>query len=208
MLIRSCLSPCYNADMSSNNKPPHPLSRLASLVSAGPRAVCLRWVDQVYRRTTGVPVWALSAVTPQLLVGGQHYKPGYQRMLDYGVTAIVNMRKEHSDVKSGVAGERHLHLATVDNTPPSLNDLQRGAEFIGDEIERGGKVYIHCAVGCGRAPTMVAAYLISTGLSPESALKRIKKVRPFIHPTRSQKLVLEAFAADWADRRSADTCQD
>ena len=208
MLIRSRPCLCYNAAMPSNNKPPHPLSRLASLVSAGPRAVTLRWVDQVYRRTTGAPVWALSAVTPQLLVGGQHYKQGYQRMLDYGVTAVVNMRKEHSDVTSGVAGERHLHLATVDNTPPSVNDLRRGAEFIGDEIERGGKVYIHCAVGCGRAPTMAAAYLISTGHSPETALSRIKDVRPFIHPTRKQRQVLENFAADWADRRSADTCQD
>ena len=30
------------------------------------------------------------------------------------------MRKEHSDEKLGIAGERHLQLATIDNTPPSV----------------------------------------------------------------------------------------
>ena len=47
----------------------------------------------------------------------------------------------------------------------------RGVCFIDAEINRGGKVYIHCAVGCGRAPTMTAAYLISTGDAPRDSVK-------------------------------------
>ena len=185
---------CYNAAMPSQTAP-HPITRVFSLLSAGPSAVALRWFDQVSRRRTGVPVWKLSAITPQLFVGGQHYPKGYRAMLDYGITAIVNMRGEHSDLEKGIAGERHLHLATVDNTPPSVDDLQRGAAFIQAELERGGKVYVHCAVGCGRAPTMAAAYLISTGLSPKAALKRVKDVRPFVHPTPRQRAVLYEFEA-------------
>ncbi len=199
---------CYNAAMEKVHKPPHPIMRIGSLLSAGPRAVALRWLDQIYRRATGAPVWALSAVTPQLLLGGQHFERGYQRMREFGISAIVNMRKEHCDQEKGIAGERHLHLATVDNTPPTLVDLRRGSAFIRAEIERGGKVYIHCAVGCGRAPTMTAAYLVTTGLSPEAALQRIKRVRPFIHLTRSQKHVLHEFAAQWGERPASAQCQN
>ena len=193
--------------MDNARKPPHPITRIGSLLSAGPRAVALRWVDQIYRRTTGKPVWGLSAVTPQLLLGGQHYKNGYARMCEFGISAIVNMRKEHSDIENGIAGERHLQLATIDNTPPTVEDLMRGSDFIREEIERGGKVYIHCAVGCGRAPTMTAAYLISTGMSPEAALRRIKKIRPFINLTRSQQHVLGEFASHWGERRGSAPCQ-
>lgn len=180
------------------SKPPHPITRVFSLLSAGPRAVALRWIDQISRRRTGVPVWRLSAITPQLFVGGQHYPKGYRAMLDHGISAIVNMREaKYSDEKREIAGKRHLHLATVDNTPPSVADLKRGANFIRSEIERGGKVYIHCAVGCGRAPTMAAAYLIAQGHAPEAALRRIKRTRPFVHLTPKQRAILDEFEANW-----------
>ncbi len=190
--------------MSHPPAPPHPLVRLRSLLRTGPVPLALRLLDQLARRTTGAPIWRLCAVTPQLHVGGQHYRRGYAKMRDYGITAILNMRGEHCDQAQGIGGERHLQLATIDNTPPSLDDLRRGSDFIRAEIKRGGKVYVHCAVGCGRAPTMAAAYLISTGLTADEALRRIKAVRPFVHPTPGQREALAAFAA----RCSSDaSCQ-
>lgn len=198
---------CYNSGMTARQKPPNPLLRLGGHLKTGPRAIALRWADVLHRRLIGSPIWELSAVSPNLLLGGQHYyQRGYQRMLDYGITAVVNMRRQHSDIDKGIAGERHLQLATVDNTPPSVEDLSRGVAFIGAEIERGGKVYVHCAVGCGRAPTMTAAYLVSTGLGPDEALRRIRQVRPFINPTRKQKRVLAEFAVLWAEGRGTAPC--
>ena len=195
--------------MTARQKPPNPLLRLGGHLKTGPRAIALRWADVLHRRLIGSPIWELSAISPNLLLGGQHYyRRGYQRMLDYGITAVVNMRRRHSDIDTNSAGARHLQLATVDNTPPSIEDLMRGVAFIGAEIERGGKVYVHCAVGCGRAPTMTAAYLVSTGLDPDEALQRIRQVRPFINPTRKQKRVLTEFAATWAERRASIPCPD
>ncbi|MCY3833084.1 MAG: dual specificity protein phosphatase [Chloroflexi bacterium] len=187
--------------MTAEQKAPHPLTRVISLLRAGPGPVALRWIDQVSRRWTGAPVWKLSEITPQLYVGGQHYRKGYRAMLDQGITAIVNMRREHCDIDMGIGGERHLQLATVDNTPPGIEDLRRGVDFIRAEIARGGKVYVHCAVGCGRAPTMAAAYLIATGLKPADALRQIKAARPFVHLTRGQRAVLDEFAAARAFQR-------
>ena len=129
-------------------------------------------------------------------------------MRDFGITAIVNLRESHfSDEALGIAGERHLHLPTIDNTPPTIADLLRGVAFVQAEIDRAGKVYIHCGVGVGRAPTLTAACLIATGLSPNTALSRIKAVRPFIHLTSAQRRVLDEFAATWLERPHDLPCQ-
>lgn len=193
--------------MNSPAKPPHPLTRVISLTKTGPMPILLRIVDQIWRKTRGAPLWQLSQVTPQLYLGGQHSVRGYRRMRQHGISAIINMReRRYSDVDAGIAGERHLHLATVDNTAPSIADLSRGAAFVRDEIARGGKVYIHCGVGVGRAPTMAAAYLISTGLTPQHALQKIQQARPFIHLTAAQRAVLDEFAASWQERHGHAPC--
>ena len=187
--------------MTDQEKPANPLNRMLSLAKTGPIAILTRFFDQGYRKWTGAPYWKLSEVTPQLFLGGQQYPKGYADMLDKGITGIVNMREPHfNDVENGVAGDNHLHLATIDNTPPQVDDLIKGAEFIRDEIDKGGKVYVHCGVGVGRAPTMTAAYLITTGLSPDEALQKIRKVRPFIHLTRKQRQVLDEFEQAWHKR--------
>ena len=193
--------------MKAQAKPPHPLTRVMSLAKTGPLPILLRFADQAWRKLTGAPLWNLSEVTPQLFLGGQHNARGFQRMKDHGISAIINMREQRfSDVAAGIAGQRHLHLATIDNTPPAVADLMRGVQFAGDEIARGGKVYIHCGVGVGRAPTMAAAYLIATGLAPGDALQQIKRVRPFIHLTSAQRAVLDEFAANWQERHGHAPC--
>lgn len=187
--------------MTQNEKPANPFNRMLSLAKTGPIAIVARFIDQGYRKRTGAPYWKMSEITPQLYCGGQHYPAGYDEMLEKGITGIVNMREEyHSDVEKGVEGEHHLHLVTRDNTPPKVDDLITGAKFIHDQIEDGGKVYVHCGVGVGRAPTMTAAYLMTTGMSPDEALKTIKKVRPFIHLTGKQRRVLDEFQQRWQEQ--------
>ncbi len=156
-------------------------------------------VDQIARQITGAPTRRLSEVTPNLAVGGQHSRRGLSRLRERGYTAVVNMRRESDDQAKGIALDRYLYLPTIDNTPPTLVHLADGARFIGDEIARGGKVYVHCWEGVGRAPTMAAAYLVSTGLTTAEAWKQIRAVRPFIRPTPFQVAQLEAFARAHAE---------
>ena len=101
---------------------------------------------------------------------------------------------EFDDQAAGIAPPRYMHLKIIDNTPPTLEHLQAGSDFIAQEIRQGGKVYIHCAAGVGRAPTMAAAYLVSTGRSPAEAWTQIRQVRPFIRPTPAQIAQVDAFA--------------
>ena len=113
-------------------------------------------------------------------------------MKKIGLTAVVNMRTHPDKIPKGIQ-LRMLHLPTTDWTPPSLDDLKSGVKFISEEIEQGGKVLVHCHWGVGRAVTMGAAYLISTGLSVDDSLAKIRSVRPFIAPNSAQVNRLKEF---------------
>lgn len=142
--------------------------------------------DNIYRFFNGVPTLKRSQITANLFLGSQYSLVGLQKLKSLGVTAIVNMR-EHSDfAESQFEGIHYLHLPTVDNTPPPLETLIKGAEFVHKEIANGGKAYVHCRQGLGRGPTMAIAYLISTGLTFDDAFALVKSVRTFINPRPGQ----------------------
>ncbi|XP_068540905.1 phosphatidylglycerophosphatase and protein-tyrosine phosphatase 1 [Anas acuta] len=92
-------------------------------------------------------------------------------------------------------GVEQLRLSTVDlSGAPSLEQLQRGVEFLLRHRERGNSVYVHCKAGRSRSATMVAAYLIQLHhWTPQEAIEAIAKIRPHILIRRKQVQVLEAF---------------
>lgn len=142
---------------------------------------------------TGVPLLQFSQVTPSIFVGPQYRRNGLKYLEKQGIHAVVNLRIEKDDARLGLAPQDYCYLPTIDDQAPSMEQLLIGVDFIQKVIEGGGKVYIHCGAGVGRAPTMAAAYLISTGLSLFDALVMIKKVRPFIYITPPQMELLTRF---------------
>lgn len=142
--------------------------------------------DNIYRFFNGVPSLKHSQITANLFLGSQYSLVGLQKLKALGVTAIVNMREHPAFKEFRYEGFHYLHLPTVDNTPPAMKTLIRGADFVDKEIKAGGKVYIHCRQGLGRGPTMCMAYLIGTGLTYYDAFALVKKVRTFINPRPGQ----------------------
>ncbi len=157
--------------------------------------VTVLWAaDHAVRFVMGAPIRHVSQITPQLHVGGQYRRRGWSRLAVRGITAVVNMRVEFDDARAGIAPPRYLHLPTMDDEPPTLEQLRQGVAFITEEIARGGGVYVHCGAGVGRAATLVAAYLVGTGLTPDEAWARIRAVRPFVRPGPGQVAQVERFA--------------
>jgi protein-tyrosine phosphatase len=142
--------------------------------------------EKVIRLWQGVSPVETTRVIEGLFVGGQHYKRGIVLMKKMGIGATLNLREESDDVGRGVAFPLHLSLPAPDDGAPEVNQLREGVAFIRRAIQSGQGVYIHCAQGVGRAPMMAAVYLISEGHTVESAMKLIRKVRPFITPTAAQ----------------------
>jgi len=142
--------------------------------------------DNAHRIITGLPRLNRSQITAHLFLGSQYNLLGLKKLKALGVTAIVNMRTHNDYSDAEHEGIKYLHLPTVDNTPPPLDVLLKGADFIDNEIKNNGIVYVHCRQGLGRGPTMAMAYLIKTGLTFEDAYAMIKKVRVFINPRPGQ----------------------
>jgi protein tyrosine phosphatase (PTP) superfamily phosphohydrolase (DUF442 family) len=159
--------------------------------------VTLQWVwGRGFSYVTGVPMLRYSRVTPQLYVGPQFNARGKRHLEQAGITAVVNLRTEFDDAVHGLAFSEYCYLPTVDDDSPSIKHFQKGVDFIHAVVEEGGKVYIHCKAGVGRAPTMAAAYLIARGYSLDDALALIERPRPFIAITPPQMEALRRYEAE------------
>ena len=156
---------------------------------------------------TGVPILRYSRVTPALYVGPQHRANGKRALAQAGIAYILNMRSEFDDAAHNLtlddpngsspadARASYCHLPTPDDAAPSMAHLAQGIAFIESAIGSGGKVYIHCSAGVGRAPTMAAAYLIRRGYDVDEALDLIRSARPFITITPPQMRRLRELEA-------------
>jgi predicted protein tyrosine phosphatase len=161
-------------------------------------ATTLKWAyARGYTKLTGVPTLAFSRVTDHLYVGAQYNAAG-RRLLDkHGIAHVINMRAEFDSAEHDLAPANYCYLPTIDDAAPSVEHLLTGAAFIHAAVNANARVYVHCAGGVGRAPTMAAAYLITTGKSLDDALAMIRRVRPFITVMPSQMAALRDFERDY-----------
>lgn len=140
------------------------------------------------------PFRRLTHITHHIYLGGQISLRGWRTLQKWGVQALVNMRIEWDDRKSGIQTPYYLWLPTIDGTPSTVEQLARGAEFIHQQIMANRPIYIHCALGIGRSATQVIAYLMTRGKSVQAAHEFVQKRRPFIALSAKQTHRLEQFA--------------
>jgi dual specificity MAP kinase phosphatase len=152
-----------------------------------------KMLDIVHRYIFGLPNLKRSQITANFYLGSQYNLIGLAKLKALGVTAIVNMRMHSVYSEAQYEGFKYLHLPTTDNTPPSIETLEKGSTFIKNEIDNGGKAYVHCRQGLGRGPTMAIAYLIKAGATFDDAFNVVKKVRTFINPRPGQIERLKEF---------------
>jgi protein-tyrosine phosphatase len=159
----------------------------------GLRVTALWLMDHALRLLTGMSPSRTSRIGPHIYLGGQHYRHGLGRMARLGISASVSLRETADDGARGLALEKHLWLPTLDDTAPTVEDLRAANAFIAEALAEGRGVYVHCFSGVGRAATTVAAYLMTTGLTPEQAWATIRSVRPFVRPNAVQTKAVGQF---------------
>ncbi len=116
----------------------------------------------------------LDWVVPDLAIGSDIRDLDFLKR--HGISAIVGLQAERSDEESRLlnAGMEYLHVPIKDGHAPELSQIQSMVDWINKQTQNGRKVYMHCAAGVGRAPTMAMAYLVSTGLTADQAFAEIK----------------------------------
>ena len=96
-------------------------------------------------------------------------------------------------------GMEVLHLPVPDLQPPTPEGLLRALGFIDRQRSMSRPVAVHCLAGQGRTGTVLAAYRIRAGASPQQALAEVRAICPGAVSARVQERAIEAFAArrDW-----------
>ena len=88
----------------------------------------------------------------------------------------------------------YLWLPTPDHQAPTQTQLETGVDLIASLIKQNLKMYLHCKNGHGRAPTLLTAYLMATGLDWDAAFNFIKSKRPVVHLNDVQRAALQVFS--------------
>jgi atypical dual specificity phosphatase len=92
-----------------------------------------------------------------------------------------------------------LHIPVSDLTAPTPEQLEQALGFIDRQRALGRAVAVHCLVGEGRTGTVLAAYLIRAGRTPDEALRELRVMRPNAVGAVEQQRALRAYAErrDW-----------
>jgi ADP-ribosyl-[dinitrogen reductase] hydrolase len=117
----------------------------------------------------------------------------------WGAAAVVTLVEPHELALLGVEtlGEEvqrrqmsWFHLPIVDVSTPDAG-FEQEWEVAGDRLRailRSGRdVLVHCRGGLGRAGTIGARLLVELGMAPETAIRRVRAVRPGANETRAQE---------------------
>jgi len=108
-----------------------------------------------------------------------------------GITSEISLEENRVDAPFGV--DFYIWMPVRNHTAPKHNQLEFGVSTLEKLISMKRRVYVHCKNGHGRAPTLVAAYLVKKGKSPAEAESFIKSKRPTIHLEDVQRQVLDNF---------------
>jgi atypical dual specificity phosphatase len=120
-----------------------------------------------------------------------------QQLAARGVTLLINLhRRPHDPDLLQAQGLAERHLPVADFQPPAPVQLAAGLAAIEKALAAGGKVAVHCRGGLGRTGTLLACYLIRTGMAADDALAHLRRLRPGSVESRSQEQAVRAFAAD------------
>ena len=91
----------------------------------------------------------------------------------------------------------NLHLPIRDREPPSIGQTYMLIKRMQRLMEQGEVLAVHCKAGIGRTGTVLAAWLIQEGgLSAETAIQRLRRIKPTFVQTQEQEEFLYQFEQD------------
>ncbi len=141
--------------------------------------------------------YPITWITDNLAVG--HAPMSYDELdsiKEQGVTGIVNLCGEFCDLHEieENAGFEVFYIPIPDETAPTMEEMEKGLEWLDEAVYLGKKILIHCKHGVGRTGTFLTAYMLRRGFNLKKAGKLLKKTKTRANPTNySQWWLLRKF---------------
>jgi atypical dual specificity phosphatase len=109
------------------------------------------------------------------------------------VVCLLNIPSDDAVYRS--AGFDFLLMPVRDGGIPTPEQIAGFFKFMEKQRSTDRSVAVHCAAGLGRTGTVVAAWLIYTGMKPQEAIAAVRKRRPGAIETHAQELFLNDLPA-------------
>ena len=134
-------------------------------------------------------------IDENVIIGAMPFARDVEKMAALGVRGVVNTCQEYEGPVAEYErlGIQQLRVPTIDFTHPSLESVQRSMQFMTDQVEDGGKIYVHCKAGRARSATVVVCWLIHQGMTAEQAQNLLLEKRPHANPRIYQRPVVMEF---------------
>lgn len=116
------------------------------------------------------------------------------------ISAVLTLTEEALPAEALARhGLEALHVPVEDMTAPEPEELARALGFIDVQRALGRAVAVHCLMGQGRTGTVLAAYLVRNGATPDVAIARVRTTCPGAVEVEEQVRAVQAFARrrDW-----------